>query len=142
MEKLVSIQVYRRGRILPRTIRDRIQRATPGNQIRANDTNEDGQPNNASPPADDIANEVDLLVGSIVRPEADTADEERPVDRSTSVGMRCRQTSVVLEHEYLQLGKLLEEVHVLGSLDRPVVLITTDRLFAIYRRLYQLLNTA
>lgn len=38
----------------------------------------------------------------------------------------------MLEHEYLQLGKLFEEIHALGSFDRPVVLITANRFFVVY----------
>jgi hypothetical protein len=52
-----------------------------------------------------------LLLAIILGPEADTSQGKRPVDRGASIGMRSSQTSVVLQHEELKLGKFSEEVH-------------------------------
>ena len=86
-------------------------------EISTEDTDVDGETNNTSPPADNVTSEVDLLVLIVLGPEADTADEEGPVDRSASIWVGCSQTGVVLPHEELKLAKLPEKVHFLGNLN-------------------------
>ena len=52
--------------------------------------------NNACPPADEVANEVDLLLAFRLGPETDTGYQERPDDGSTGVWMRRSQARVML----------------------------------------------
>lgn len=92
----------------------------PSEHIRADDSNVDRHRNDAGPPADDVTNEIDLLLSLALRPEADTAQQERPVDGLTRVGMRRRQARVMLQHQSLKLEELLEEVHGLGFFDLDV----------------------
>ena len=56
-------------------------------QICTQDTHVQRQGNGASPPPDNIANKVNLLLTLILRPEANTAQEERPVNGGASIGM-------------------------------------------------------
>lgn len=82
-----------------------------GEHVRADDTDIDRHRNNAGPPANDISDEVDLLLALALCPEADTTQQERPVDGLTRIRMRRRQTRVVLQHQSLKLEELLEKVH-------------------------------
>jgi len=105
-----------RQRVGRRTLRDRIDASPSGQEVCTNDTSEDGQRDYASPPADNVANHVNLTLGFILCPEGDTGKQEGPVDRVRCIGMGGSQTGVVLDHQRLELGKLAEEVHVLGFL--------------------------
>ena len=94
------------------TIGDRDD-STPASQlIRTQDTNEDRQCHHASPPSDDVTNHVDLFLSVVLGPEADTTEQKRPVDGTTSVRMRRRETRVVLHHQELKFSEFAEEVHV------------------------------
>lgn len=83
-------------------------------EVGTKDTNVDGKSHHADPPADHIAYEVDLLLVGTVGPEADTSEEERPVERTAGVRMRGGEASVVLQHEELKLSELAEEEHGFG----------------------------
>lgn len=93
------------------TIRNGVDSTASGQQIRANDADVYRESDDTSPPPDDVTNQVDLLLGLVVGPEADTTQEERPVDRAAGIRMRSSETGVVLKHEQLQFGELAEEVH-------------------------------
>lgn len=116
--------------VVPETVADGIRNwvhsTAPRQEIGTEDTNVDGEGNGAGPPADDVTNEVDLLLRVIVSPEADTSEEEWPVDGGTGVRMRGSQTSIMLQHEELKFSKFAEEVHALGNLDRFLFLVTLN----------------
>ena len=66
-------------------------------------TDVDGQSDETRPPADKVTDQVNLLLRSGLRPEADTLDEEGPVDGVACVRMRSYETCVVLKHKELEL---------------------------------------
>lgn len=92
------------------TFGNRLHTTTTCQKISSQDTDENRNANNASPPAGEVTDEVDLLLAFILRPEADTADEEGPVEGTTGVWMGSGESGVVLQHQDLQFGELLEEV--------------------------------
>ena len=98
------------------TVVEGLDAASASNQVCANDADVRRDRDDARPPADDVANEVDLLLAIVLCPKADAAEEERPVDRAARIRVRRRQAGVVLDHEQLQLDELLEEVALLGLL--------------------------
>lgn len=101
-----------------RTSRDWREAATLRELVRAEDANKDAERHDARPPADDVADEVDLGPrDGAARPEADAAQEERPVDRTRRIRVRVGEARVVLQHEDLQLEELAQEAH-LGGLAR------------------------
>ena len=74
--------------------------APPSSQdIRTDDTNIDRQRNNTCPPPDKITNQVNLLLGGVLRPEADSTQEERPVDGTARVWVGCSKSRIVLYHQ-------------------------------------------
>ena len=99
-----------------RTLRNRLDVPTPSCEIRASDTNEHAESHDANPPPNRVASEVDLLLLVVISPEADTVQQERPVDGPTGVRVRCSQASIVLQHQKLQLSELDEEIHLLHGL--------------------------
>lgn len=80
------------------TCGDGVGSTTSSNQIGAQNTNIDGERENASPPANKIANQVDLLLTFGLCPKADTGKKEGPVDRRARVWVRRCQSSIMLEH--------------------------------------------
>ncbi len=106
----MSIYQYKKlvyGRL---TFGNRLNATTTCQEVSSKDTDEDRNANNASPPARKVTDEVDLLLAFILRPEADTADEEGPVEGTAGVWMGSGESCVVLQHQDLQFGELLEEV--------------------------------
>lgn len=85
--------------------------------VGADDTGEDGEEGRCDPPAEGVAEEVDLLFGVVVRPEGDTAEEEGPGGGERGVGMGAGQGVVVVEHGALELDVLAEERQVLDLFD-------------------------
>lgn len=79
--------------------------------ICGDDADEDGEEGGGDPPADGVADEVDLLAGSILRPERHTAKQERPLDGLGSVRVRGGESVVVVEHRALELEVFLPERH-------------------------------
>lgn len=51
-----------------------------------------------------------MLLLVVLSPEADTADEERPVDGASGIRMGSSEASVVGQHEGLEFPELLEEI--------------------------------
>ena len=98
------------------TLRDRVNASPSSQKVRTNDASEDGQRDYTSPPADDIADHVNLTLGFILCPEGDTRKKEGPVDRVRRIGVGGSQTGIVLDHQCLEFGKLAEEVHRLDFL--------------------------
>lgn len=94
--------------------------AATSKEVSTKDADVDRETNDASPPADDVTSEVNLLVILVLGPEADSTDKERPIERTTGVGMRSGQTGVMLPHQELKLAELPEEVHFLGFLDGSI----------------------
>lgn len=80
------------------TFRQRLDVTTARDQVREHDARVERDADDARPPANDVTDEVDLLLALSLRPEADTADEEGPVDGAAGVGVRSGETSVVLQH--------------------------------------------
>jgi hypothetical protein len=85
-------------------------------EVRTEDADEDGQRDYASPPGDNIADEINLLLILVLGPEGNTGNKEWPVDRSTGVWVGGRQASVVLEHKTLKLAEFPEEIDALRLL--------------------------
>ena len=104
------------------TIGDGIHATPASQQVRTEDADVNRDSNSRCPPPKDVADEVDLLLGIILRPEADAADQERPVDAAARVGMRSGKASVVLEHQELQFGVLAQKVHLARCFFGPVVI--------------------
>ena len=112
------------------TRRDGLDTTSPGEQVRTEDANKDRDAERRGEPADEVANEVDLLLPLVLRPEADAADEEGPIDRVAGIGMRSGKARIVLQHEKLQFGEFFEKVTLLwfsqghlGSAFRETLLI-------------------
>jgi hypothetical protein len=109
---------------IPLTILNRVKTTPSREGVSCHDASENGQPNDTEPPARNVANKVDLLLLVVVRPEADTAQYERPIERAACVGMVSGESRVVLKHQDLELGKLLQERHMLARLvlndNRPI----------------------
>lgn len=61
------------------------------------------------PPANGVANKVDLLTCVILSPEAHSAEQEWPVVRLAGVRVAAGQLVVVVEHGPLQLKPFAEE---------------------------------
>ena len=100
------------------TIRDGRDPSPSRKRVCRQDANEDRDGHGGEPPADNVADHVDLLPELVVaRPEADAADQERPVQWPRGVRVRVGEACVVLEHGDLQLKELAEEAH-LASLSR------------------------
>ena len=55
------------------TIGDRLDSSSSSQEIGAKNADVDGERYNTGPPADDVAHEVDLLLGFVLRPEANPA---------------------------------------------------------------------
>ena len=58
-----------------------------GDQICTKNTNIDGEGEYARPPSYQVTDEVDLLLALILGPEADSTEEERPIDRCARIRM-------------------------------------------------------
>lgn len=78
------------------------------------------------PPANGVANEVDLLTRIILCPEAHTSEKERPVVRLAGVRVAAGQLAVVVKHGPLQLKPLAEERQ---RLDLALLLLATGVVF-------------
>lgn len=91
-------------------IRNGVDSTSSSNSVGGQNAEDDREGQAASPPRSDVANEVDLLLLVVLSPEADTADEERPVDGTSGIRMGSSETSVVGQHEGLEFPELLEEV--------------------------------
>lgn len=98
----------------------RISTTTERKLVRGDNTNVHSQQRRRKPPPNRVTKEVNLRARIIVRPEADTTQEERPVERLASVRVAARQGVVVVEHSALDLEPLLQERHRL-DLSRLVV---------------------
>lgn len=77
--------------------------------IRRNDTGIDSQHTASNPPTDGVTQEVNLLPGIVLGPEADTAEKEGPLVRVRGVRVAAGQLVVVPEHGPLQFKPLLQE---------------------------------
>lgn len=69
----------------------------------SDNADEDGQDAGGKPPAERVAEEVDLLAGVVFSPEGDATKEERPLDWLRAVRMRGCERVVVVEHGALKL---------------------------------------
>ena len=104
-------QCLRRRWVGRPTVRDRLNASPSSQKVRTDDTSEDGQRDYASPPADNVADHINLTLGFILCPEGDARKKEGPVYRVRRIGMGGGQTGIVLDHQHLKFGKLAEEVH-------------------------------
>lgn len=77
--------------------------------ISSNDAGKHSQKTAGNPPANGVANKVDLLTCVILSPEAHSAKQEGPVVRLAGVRVAAGQLVVVVEHGPLQLEPLAEE---------------------------------
>lgn len=77
--------------------------------IRSDDANVDGDETARDPPTDRVTQEVDLLAGIVLGPEAHTPEQEGPLVRLAGIRMAAGQLVVVPEHGPLQLKPLLQE---------------------------------
>lgn len=77
--------------------------------VSGNNAGEYSQQAAGEPPANGVSEEVNLLPRLILRPEADSAEQEGPLVRVARVGMAAGQLAVVPEHRPLQLEPLPEE---------------------------------
>ncbi len=103
------------------TILDRLETTTSGERVGANDADKDAERDGADPPVEQVTNHVDLLVGIPICPEADAAQAERPLDRLAGVRVRGGEARVMLQHEDLELDKLLDEAAFPDLLDFGLV---------------------
>lgn len=78
----MKIFAQRTGRL---TIRNGLNATTTSKQVSTDNTNVNGQCDDTSPPANNIANKINLFLSVVFSPETDPADEERPVDRAASI---------------------------------------------------------
>lgn len=90
---------------------ERINTTTLRKLVGADDTSKDGKQTAGQPPAKRVTEEVNLLSGIILGPEADTTEQERPLDWHTGVRMAAGQSVVVVKHGALELKVLLQEGH-------------------------------
>ena len=81
-----------------------------------NDSCEDGKQTACNPPADGISKEIYLLPCIILCPEADTTEQERPLNRLTGIRMTTCQRIVVIEDRTLEFNVLLQKRYVLDLL--------------------------
>lgn len=63
----------------------------------------------SEPPANGIAQEVNLLARLTLSPEAHTTEQERPLVRVASIRVAAGKLAVMVEHGTLELEPLLEE---------------------------------
>ena len=61
------------------------------------------------PPTNRVTEEVDLLASLVLSPEADTAEQERPLVRVAGIGVAAGELAVVVEHSALEFKPLLKE---------------------------------
>jgi hypothetical protein len=85
--KWVRTKLGRSTTACPLTNWNRVYTPPPRKQICTKDTYVQRQSKGAGPPPNNIANEVDLLLVLILRPETNTSQEERPVYGGTCVRM-------------------------------------------------------
>lgn len=96
------------------TLRNRLYTPSPRKLFCSKDANEYAQSEHAEPPADKIADKVDLLSRlASASPERDSREKERPADGTRGVRVTVRQARIVLYHEKLQFEEFSEEVHML-----------------------------
>lgn len=95
---------------------DWIQSTTSCERISTHDASKHAERHDANPPIDDVANQVNLSLEIVVGPKADAAQQEWPVERSRCVWVIGCQSGIVLKHQDLKLGELLEEIDVLDGL--------------------------
>lgn len=86
------------------------------------DTSVDSKKTASEPPTDGVAQEVDLLAGLALGPEAHTTEQERPLVGVAGIGVAAGELAVVVEHSTLKLEPLLEEGH---RLDLALRLLAT-----------------
>lgn len=91
----------------------RISAAAERKLVRGDDTDVHSEERRREPPPNRVTEEVNLRARIVVGPEADTAEEEGPVERLAGVGVAAREGVVVVEHGALDLEPLLEEGHCL-----------------------------
>lgn len=90
--------------------------------ISKKNTSVHGEKTAGQPPTDWVTKEVNLLAGFTLSPEADTAEQERPLVRVAGIGVAAGELAVVVEHSTLKLEPLLEEGK---RLDLALGLLTT-----------------
>jgi hypothetical protein len=88
-----------------------ISATTERKLIRSNNTNIHRQQRRSKPPPNRVTQEVNLRTRIIVRPEADTPQQERPMERLARIRMAARQGVIVVEHSALDLEPLLQKRH-------------------------------
>lgn len=86
-----------------------INTTTQRELVGSNDAGIDGQQTAGNPPADRVAQEVNLLAGLILCPEADTAKQEGPLEWLRCVRVAASQLVVMPEHRSLELEPLSQE---------------------------------
>lgn len=69
------------------TLRDGLNASPSSQKVRTDDTSEDGQRDYASPPADNVADHINLTLRVILCPEGDARKKEGPVYRVCRIGM-------------------------------------------------------
>ena len=69
----------------------------------------DSQNTASKPPSNGVTKEVDLLASVVLRPEAHTTQQERPLIRQRGIGVAACKLVVVPEHRALQLEPLAQE---------------------------------
>lgn len=109
----------RKGAWIMLTFIETVDAAALGELVCANDAGEDREETASDPPTDRVAEEVDLLSGVVLGPEADSTEEEWPLDGLTGIGMAAGEGIVVEEDGALQLEVLDQERE---GLDFPLFL--------------------
>lgn len=80
-----------------------------GELVCSDNADENGQDAGGEPPAERVAEEVDLLAGVVFSPEGDATKKERPLDWLRAVRMRGCERVVVVEHGALKLQIFSQE---------------------------------
>jgi len=99
-------------------IRDELFATSPTDEVADDHADIDEDTGRGRPPANHVANKVNLLLGVVLRPEGDAGEEVRPRNWIRSVRVRRSQAGIVLKHENLELAPLAEEVERLDLLLR------------------------
>lgn len=92
-----------------RTVIQSIHTTAERELVGQDDTSIDGEDAASYPPADWVADEVDLLAGVVLGPEADTAEQEGPLVGLRSVRVASGKLVIVPEHGSLKLKPLAQE---------------------------------
>ena len=84
--------------------------STPKRQlISTNDTSKDRKKTARNPPPNRVTQEIDLLASVVLGPEANSPQQERPLEGLTGVRVTAGQGVVVQEHSPLQLQIFAQE---------------------------------